>query len=104
MFFSRGTETISRKCRKKSIDTALAIILFRTSIFFDLQATRRIIGEKQFEAFRAAIDHGYYQVPRRVTLSELSQKLGKSPSTVSEHLRKTESKVLPAFWEVISRK
>ncbi|ASJ07216.1 helix-turn-helix domain-containing protein [Thermococcus pacificus] len=49
---------------------------------------------RQFEVLLLAYKSGYFDNPRRVTLRELSQMLGLSPSTVKEHLRKGLKRVL----------
>jgi len=48
---------------------------------------------KQLETLLLAYKSGYFDDPRRVTLRELAQMLGLSPSTVKEHLRKAQKKV-----------
>lgn len=41
-----------------------------------------------------AVEEGYYDYPRRITLSQLAEKIGISKSSLSEILMKIESKVL----------
>lgn len=41
---------------------------------------------KQREAFRIAVDAGYYDRPRRATLDDIAAELGISPSAVSQRL------------------
>lgn len=52
---------------------------------------------RQREVFEAAIDAGYYEIPREVTQEDLAAELDVSVSTVDEHLRKTEAKVISAL-------
>lgn len=52
---------------------------------------------KQIQAIEAALDSGYYNVPRYVTTREIAQKLSVPRTTYEEHLRKAESKVLTAL-------
>lgn len=52
---------------------------------------------RQQEVLAAAVRAGYYDDPRRATHEDLAADLGLSPSTVGEHLRKIESRVLTAF-------
>ncbi|WP_297092440.1 helix-turn-helix domain-containing protein [Thermococcus sp.] len=52
------------------------------------------LTKRQAEVLLLAYKSGYFDTPRRVTLRELSQMLGLSPSTVKEHLRKAQRKVL----------
>ncbi len=43
-----------------------------------------------FNWWKKAVEAGYYEYPRRISLSELSKKLGIPFSTLKDHLRKTE--------------
>ena len=52
------------------------------------------LSKRQFEVLLFAYKSGYFDNPRRITLRELAQILGLSPSTVKEHLRKAERKIL----------
>ncbi|WP_225807710.1 helix-turn-helix domain-containing protein [Thermococcus bergensis] len=52
------------------------------------------LTDKQLEVLLFAYKSGYFDSPRRVTLRELAQILGLSPSTVKEHLREAEKKIL----------
>lgn len=52
------------------------------------------LTDKQLEVLLFAYKSGYFDNPRRITLRELAQILGLSPSTVKEHLRKAERKIL----------
>ena len=46
--------------------------------------------------FRDALESGYFDVPRRITLTQLAQKLSRSKSTVSETLAVVERKLAEA--------
>jgi predicted DNA binding protein len=52
---------------------------------------------KQIEAIAAALELGYYKVPKKMTTQELAQRLKVPRTTFEEHLRKAESKVLHAL-------
>jgi predicted DNA binding protein len=49
--------------------------------------------DRQLEVFETAVEQGYYDVPRRATHEDIANSLG-CPSTVDEHLRKAESRVV----------
>jgi DNA-binding NarL/FixJ family response regulator len=49
---------------------------------------------RQQEILEAAVEMGYYQVPRGATHEEIAETVGVSAGTVGEHLRKVEGKVL----------
>ena len=44
-----------------------------------------------------AVEHGYYEIPRRATHEDIADELGCAPSTVDEHLRKAESRILTSL-------
>ncbi len=52
------------------------------------------LTEKQREALIAAHKLGYYDVPRRINTEQLAKKLGVSDSTLVEHLRKAEKRLI----------
>lgn len=53
-----------------------------------------LLTDRQREVFERAVEVGYYEIPRAVNQSELAAMLDCAPSTVDEHLRKAESKML----------
>jgi predicted DNA binding protein len=55
------------------------------------------LTDKQAAALAAALDIGYFDTPRRASAEDLAAKLGVSPSTAVEHLRKAEKKVLENY-------
>jgi len=55
------------------------------------------LTNKQAAALAAAIEIGYFDTPRRASAEDLAKKLGVSPSTAVEHLRKAEKKVLENY-------
>jgi predicted DNA binding protein len=52
---------------------------------------------KQMDVLRAAIERGYYETPRRVSVAALADEFGLAPSTFDEHLRKAERRLLERF-------
>lgn len=59
------------------------------------------LTRRQQDVLQHAHDRGYYDVPRRTTLSELANDLGIDQSTVAEHLRRAENNM---FTHVLSEK
>jgi len=51
----------------------------------------------QRRAMRAALDHGYYQTPRDVTLDDLASTLDVPRSTLSYRLRRAEERLVTAY-------
>lgn len=54
------------------------------------------LTDRQAEILDAAIELGYYDDPRNVTYDDIADRVNCGRTTVGEHLRKVESKVLPA--------
>jgi hypothetical protein len=55
------------------------------------------LTQKQVKALVAAVENGYYEIPKRITSDELAKKQGQPRSTFEEHLRKAENKVVLAM-------
>lgn len=60
----------------------------------DRRDTLSMLTDRQLEVFRTAVELGYYEIPRRTTHEDIADRLECAPSTVDEHLRKAESRVL----------
>jgi predicted DNA binding protein len=56
-----------------------------------------LLTDRQREVFEHAVRVGYYEIPRGANQEELAAALGCAPSTVDEHLRKAESRMLSAL-------
>jgi predicted DNA binding protein len=53
-----------------------------------------VLTRRQSDVLHKAIEEGYFEVPRRVTLTALAGKLGVAPSSLSEMLAVVEKKLL----------
>ncbi|GAB3024640.1 helix-turn-helix domain-containing protein [Natronobiforma cellulositropha] len=60
---------------------------------------REDLPEEQRRALHAAVEHGYYETPRRTDLSELADTLAVPRSTLSYRLRRAEAALATAFVE-----
>jgi predicted DNA binding protein len=49
---------------------------------------------RQREVLRAALEQGYYELPRAVTTAELADRIGVERRTAEDHLRRAERKVV----------
>ncbi|MCH1537621.1 MAG: hypothetical protein DWC01_01320 [Candidatus Poseidoniales archaeon] len=63
----------------------------------------RLLTPRQREVFEAASREGYWDVPRRINLTELAGLLGIAKSTLSNQLQRIESAVFHAFTDEIRR-
>ncbi len=61
-----------------------------------------LLSPRQREVFELACEHGYYSWPREVTTRELAEKANISKTTLLEHLRKSEAKLLNPAIETVS--
>lgn len=52
---------------------------------------------EQRATLRAAIEHGYYETPREITISELAAVLDVPQSTVSYRLRQAEAQLAKGY-------
>ncbi|WP_436347579.1 helix-turn-helix domain-containing protein [Natronorubrum sp. FCH18a] len=55
------------------------------------------LPDEQRDALRAAVDHGYYETPRRIELSALAEALEIPRSTLSYRLRRAEASLATTF-------
>jgi DNA-binding CsgD family transcriptional regulator len=60
----------------------------------DMRQLASLLTDRQQELLELAINEGYYEMPRRATLSDLADRGNISAGTVGEHLRKIERKVI----------
>ncbi|GAA0234769.1 helix-turn-helix domain-containing protein [Haladaptatus pallidirubidus] len=63
----------------------------------DMRQLASLLTDRQQELLELAIDEGYYEIPRRATLSDLADRVNISAGTIGEHLRKIETKVIMEF-------
>jgi len=57
------------------------------------------LSKQQTIVLHLAFDNGYYDFPRKINAEELSRKLSLKASTVNEHIRKAENKLVKYFLE-----
>lgn len=57
---------------------------------------------RQYEVLSTAVAWGYYEVPHKVTLRSLAEKLGVSVGAISELLRRAEAQVIKAYVDASS--
>jgi hypothetical protein len=59
----------------------------------------QLLTDRQLQLLREAAEHGYYDTPRRCSLTELAAEVGIAKSTCSETLHRTEEKIIKEFVE-----
>ena len=63
----------------------------------------RMLTSRQRTIFDAAMNEGYWESPRRITLTKLAELLGVSKSTLSVQLHKIEGVVLNSYADKVRR-
>ena len=69
-------------------------LLSLTEASFSPDSILQTLTEKQRKMLSAAYAAGYYEVPRKIDVEELAQKLKIAKSTLGEHLRKAEKRLI----------
>jgi len=59
------------------------------------------LTERQQEIITLAKQTGYYEIPRKISTEALSEKIGISKSTLIEHLRKAENRIVSSLFRGI---
>jgi predicted DNA binding protein len=69
-------------------------VILLTQANFSPNSPLNQLTEKQREILVAAHKLGYYDIPRKITSQQLAKKLGIGDSTLVEHLRKAEQRLI----------
>jgi len=68
----------------------------------NLQFDLEDLTPKQLKAVNLAIENGYFEIPKKINLEELSKQMKLSRTTFLEHLRKAEKKILSKYFDIDS--
>jgi predicted DNA binding protein len=52
---------------------------------------RNLLGDRQWEVVQAAVQWGYYDDPKGVSMRQMSERLNMARSTIGEHLHNAEA-------------
>jgi predicted DNA binding protein len=89
-----GTETAFQQAAM-AVPDELSIELEELSEYpLERDRLRSLLTETQLDTLQAALELGYYQVPREATYEDIAASLDRSKGTVGEHLRKIEAKMM----------
>ena len=53
-----------------------------------------LLGERQWEVVQAAVQWGYYDDPKGVSMRQMSERLGMARSTLGEHLNNAQATIM----------
>ena len=59
------------------------------------------LTKRQMEILKLASAYGYYDIPKRVSIAQIAEKMDIGESAASELLRKAEKKLLPAIAKIV---
>ena len=76
------------------------VLQFHEEKISNISFTRLLpeLTENQKKAMEIAINHGYYDYPKKVKMERLAEIMGISYSTYQAHLKKAEGKVVPGVY------
>ena len=70
-------------------------------ISFSKADAPRLLTHRQREVFDLAVRHGYYEKPRRITLTNLATEIGVSKSTLCEMIHLIERHIVEEFADAV---
>ena len=85
---------------KLRIVTTLARIMSKPdrtsarSLDFNLTADNSLLSPKQLKLAKFAYDKGFFDVPKRIRVSDLAEQIGLARATISEHLARIEAIIM----------
>lgn len=101
MVKDKGYDISIRSKRFITPKESVSLNSFRTAGFTKLKFASELLTDRQLEVFDLACRYGYYEQPKKISIEELAAKLGVSPSTCAELLRKSEKKLLPILNDIL---
>ncbi|SFR85196.1 hypothetical protein SAMN05216559_0049 [Halomicrobium zhouii] len=74
-------------------------IQFTVDYVHQYTASDQVLTDRQREIVRAAVEEGYYDTPRRCSLTELAEAVGIAKSSCSDTLHRAEETIVKEFVE-----
>lgn len=79
----------------KSVPSPIDVTIEAVGGLADTTAAVEVgLTDRQREVVKTAVTRGYYDIPRTISQAEIAAELDCAPSTVAEHLRKVESRMM----------
>lgn len=72
---------------------------FEVEYVREMANSESLLTDRQQELLDTAVEEGYYDTPRRCSLTELAEKAGVAKSTASETLHRVEEKIIKEYHE-----
>ncbi|WP_237076808.1 helix-turn-helix domain-containing protein [Natrialba magadii] len=88
-----------KRCLEKGVGFRVRRIYRENEAEAETETERYGLTEHQREALQTALDSGYFDVPRKATLSEIADELGISDQALSARLRRGQANLL---WQTIA--
>lgn len=102
-----GTITVTLIGTETGVQEAVGAVDDRVAVTIDAVGGEQVatdsvagaLSPRQREAIEAALELGYYDLPRDVVLEDVAGELGCTMETAAEHLRKAEATVITSLFD-----
>lgn len=91
--------TVYQECRDRNLPVQITAVQSVDNTA-DISTT---LTQAQVEALQLALKAGYYDVPRRINLTEIAERIGVSDTAASQRIRRGLNKVLTAVFDEMER-
>jgi len=82
---------------QKKLQDRFSTIKLRSLYSKPTETIQELLTDKQYEAIQLAFRKGYYEIPRRCTLEELSEGLGIKRVAMQERIRRAEIRIMNEY-------
>jgi predicted DNA binding protein len=102
VYHADGTTRVELVGRTREVQAAIGDFDERIDVQIDevgeyeraLSAHSSLLTDRQRDALRAAVEHGYYEVPRSGSVADVADELDCAESTAATHLQKAEARLV----------